>query len=409
MLLKDHQEKRSLSTLVNKLSHNSFKTTTTILQVIPALGNGGVEIETLEMAKAILAAGGRALIAANFSNKDNLWEGIPPEIQLINLPLNTKNPIKMARNAARLKKLIQKENVKILHTRSRAPAWSTYKAARSLKIPFITTYHAAYGSHSVAKTFYNSIMARGDRVIAISHFIQDHLVNKYQAYSWFDPSKIRLIPRGIDLHYFNPSAVSLERINHLRKNWDIPPQMRLILLPGRISRSKGHRIVIQALSLMKHTNVIALFVGSARGHETYRDQLLQEASALDLTGRVQCFPPCPDIPAAYKMADMIVCPSLVPEGFGRLMAEAQAMERPIIASHQGASSEIIDPDKTGWLIPPNDPHALAKALDAWLDLPQERLDIMGKQGRERMEASFSKEGMTSKTIEVYKEFLEGEV
>src|SRR5476649_2610571 len=107
MALKDHQEKRSLSTLVNKFSHNSFKTTPTILQVIPALGNGGVEIETLEMAKAILAAGGRALIAANLSNKDNLWSTLPPEVQLINLPLNTKNPFKIVKNAALLKELIQ--------------------------------------------------------------------------------------------------------------------------------------------------------------------------------------------------------------------------------------------------------------------------------------------------------------
>lgn len=374
--------------------------------MIPALGYGGVEIETVEMAKAIVAAGGRSLITADLSHKDELYLALPPEVQLIDLPLNTKNPLKMAQNVTLLKNLIQKEGVNIVHARSRAPAWSTYKAAHSLKIPFITTYHAAYGSQNVLKTFYNSIMARGDRVIAISHFIQDHLLKEYKSYSWFDPSKIRLIPRGIDLHYFDPTAISPERLIHLRKNWDIPPQMRLILLPGRFTRLKGHRVVIQALSLMKHSNVMALFVGSIRGHETYRDQLLQEASSLDLTGRIQCFPPCPDIPAAYKIADIIVCPSLVPEGFGRLMAEAQAMGKPIIASHHGAATEIIETDRTGWLIPPNDPQALAKAFDDWLDLPQEQLDAMGKQGRTRMEASYSKEFMISKTLDVYKELFD---
>lgn len=374
----------------------------TILQVIPALKSGGVEIETLEMAKAIVSAGGRALIAANMTNSGEL----PPDIKFINLPLNTKNPFQMVKNTILLKKLIQKEKVDIVHTRSRAPAWSAYKASRSLGIPFVTTYHAAYSSSTVLKTFYNSVMARGDRVIAISRFIEDHLTKKYQNYAWFDPSKIRLILRGIDLHYFDPSAISQERLDHLRKNWEIPPHMRLILLPGRISRSKGHRVLIHALSLMKHTNVMALFVGSAQGHESYLNQLLQEAAALDLEGRVKWAPPCPDIPTAYALADIIACPSLVPEGFGRLMAEAQAMKKPIIASQYGAASEVIESGTTGWLIPPGDAAMLAQALDEALQMPQDRLEAMGDMGRERMKSNFSKESMAAKTIAVYKELLQ---
>lgn len=376
------------------------------MQVIPSLGSGGVEIETIEIAKAIVAAGGRALIAATTENHEDLLSHFPPEIQFINLSLNTKNPFQIAKNTTLLKELIQKESVSILHARSRAPAWSAYKATRSLGIPFVTTYHAAYSSKTVLKTFYNSVMARGDRVIAISSFIQDHLIKEYQSYAWFDSSKVRLIQRGIDLQYFDPSAISPERLNHLRKNWEIPSHMRLILLPGRISRSKGHRILIQALSLMNETNVIAVFVGSAQKHEGYRDQLLSEASTLDLGGRVKWFPPCPDIPAAYALADIIVCPSTVPEGFGRLMAEAQAMKKPIIASDYGAASEVIEAGITGWLVPPANPMALAQALDRALRLSQDRLKTMGTIGRKRVQSYFSKESMFSKTIDVYKEILE---
>src|SRR5262249_2364705 len=158
----------------------------------------------------------------------------------------------------------------------------------------------------------------------------------------------------IDVDYFDPASIAPERLNALREQWKIPLQVRLILLPGRISRSKGHKVLIQALSLMKQTNIMALFVGSAQGHETYRDQLLREASTLHLTDRVKWFPPCSDIAAAYKMANMVVCPSLVPEGFGRLMAESQAMQKPIIGSDHGAALEIIEPNVTGWLIPPHD-------------------------------------------------------
>ncbi len=375
------------------------------MQVIPALGSGGVEIETIEMAKAIVLAGGRSLIAANMEGREDMLSGIPSQIEFINLPLDTKNPFRMAKNTKLLKKLIHQENVSLLHTRSRAPAWSAYKATHAVGIPFITTYHAAYSSKTVFKTFYNSVMARGDRVIAISSFIRDHILKQYQTYSWFDPSKVRLIQRGIDLHYFDPLTISQARLDHLKESWGIPPHMRLILLPGRLSRSKGHSVLIQALSLMEQTNVMAIFVGSALKHENYRDQLLQEASALDLEGRVRWFPPCPDLPAAYLLADAIVCPSLVPEGFGRILAEAQAMKKPIIASDYGASSEVIDSRVTGWLVPPGDPGALADALNSVLQLPQERLEVMGERGRERVKSSFSKEQMSSKTIDVYKELL----
>src|SRR5438445_10190880 len=155
------QECSSLSTFSNEFPHNSFKTKPTILQVIPALGSGGVEIETIEMAKAIAAAGARSLIAANTEGHEELIAALSPEVTCINLPLNTKNPLLIAKNTRLLKKLIKKEKVTIVHTRSRAPAWSAHKAARSLKIPFITTYHAAYGSKTIFKTFYNSVMAKG--------------------------------------------------------------------------------------------------------------------------------------------------------------------------------------------------------------------------------------------------------
>ena len=374
------------------------------MQVIPALKSGGVEIETLEIAKAIAAAGGRALIA---SQVRQIPEATLPEgIEFINLPLDTKNPLQIAKNTHLLKELIRKEKIDIVHVRSRAPGWSAYKAARSLDVPFMTTYHAAYKSTSIFKTFYNSVMARGDRVIAISQFIQDHLREQYQEQRWFDPSKVRLIQRGIDLQYFDPSTISPERLDHLRESWEIPAHMRILLLPGRISRTKGQDLLINALSQMKHTDVAAIFVGSAEGHEAHRDHLLRYAASLDLEGRVKWMYPCSDIATAYQLADVIVCPSLVPEGFGRIMAEAQAMKKPIVASDQGAAPEVIEDGITGWLTPVGNAEALAQSLDSVLDLPPTRLEKMGEKGRARVKASFSKEAMFAKTIAVYQELLD---
>jgi len=378
----------------------SFKTKPTILQVIPALGSGGVEIETLIIAKAIAEAGGRSLIVSG--TEKNNQDGI----EFIKLPLATKNPLQLFKNVALLKELIHKENVSLVHARSRAPAWSAYRATRNLNVPFITTYHAAYPSKSTFKTFYNSVMARGDRVIAISHFIKQHLLEAYKDFSWFDPSKIHLVERGVDLNYFDPETVSETQLNSLRKMWNISPKTRVLLLPGRISRKKGQDVLIKALFLMKHRKVTVVFLGSAGGHQGYRDTLLQQITTLNLKERVKWIDPFPDLPTAYKLADIILCPSLAPEGFGRVMAEAQAMKKPIVASDHGAACELIEEGVTGLRTPPGDPEALALALDTLLDVSPTRLQAMGEKGRARANAYYSEKDMKSKTIELYKECLE---
>jgi glycosyltransferase involved in cell wall biosynthesis len=392
-----------LAALSTHFPYGSFNKHPTILQVVPALKSGGVEIETLEVASAILAAGGRPIIACAKSDlsKDPRTKGVILKI----LPLNTKNPLQIWKNAKLLKELIRNEKVDIVHARSRGPAWSAFKAAKEANIPFITTYHAAYKSRSFFKTLYNSVMAAGDRVIAISPFIERHIKTQYARFRWFNPSKLRLIPRGIDLTYFNPKSVSPEQVAHLRQEWDLPPQARVILLPGRLSKSKGQDTLIKAFALTKSPNAFLVLLGSAQGHETYRDTLLNLATSLNLKDRVKWFPAISDLAPAYQLADVIVCPSHVPEGFGRLIVEAQAMKKPIIATNHGAASDLIEDDKTGWFVAPQDEKALAKVLDQILALPKKELTAMGKREREWAETHFSKIAMLSRTIAVYKEVI----
>ena len=373
------------------------------MQVIPALKNGGVEIETIEIGKAILLAGGRALIASD--SGDMAKEAESKGIELKKLPLGTKNPFLISKNANLLKDLIQQEKIDIVHARSRAPAWSAYKASRALGVPFVTTYHAAHSSKTVFKTFYNSVMARGDRVIAISQFIFDHLVKTYQKYSWFDSSNLRLIPRGIDVAYFDPASCSPQKVQALRKKWGISPSTRVLLLPGRITRTKGQDLLIKALPLMKHKDVMAVFVGSAQGHETYQEALAKLAISLGIEDRVKWIPPFPDLSLVYHLADIVVCPSLVPEGFGRVIVEAQAMQKPVIASNHGAAPEVMKDGVSGWLVPPRDEEAIAQAVDQALALPQDYLDRMGQEGRAHVIASFTEDLMFSKTMALYEEVL----
>jgi len=396
------KEKVPLSTFSTDVPCGSFNTSPTILQVIPALKSGGVEIETLEIAGAILTAGGRPIIVSAKGELSNHPRA--KGILLKTLPLNTKNPFKMWKNAQLLKKLILEEKVDIVHARSRRPAWSAFKAAKETGRPFITTYHGAYKAGSIFKTFFNSVMSMGDRVIAISPFIEQHIKKIYARFSWFDPSKVRLIPRGIDLKTFDPKNIDPKKVEHLRKKWNIPKESRLILLPGRISKSKGQDTLIEALSFMKRGNYITILLGSALGHENYRDHLLRFASSLGLEGNIRWEPALTDIAPTYQLADVIVCPSHVPEAFGRLIVEAQAMGKPIIATCHGAACDIIEDEKTGWLVPPEDARALAKALNHVLSLSPRKLEAYSKHALKNAQ-SYSKDTMCSKTIAVYKEVI----
>ncbi len=384
-------------------SFSSYANKPTILQIIPSLKSGGVEIEAIEIGKAIINKGGKAILAAQLLPVE--IDERAKSIELINLPLDKKNPFQIYKNYQSLKKIITQKKVDIVHVRSRAPAWSAYLAARSLNVPFVTTYHAAYKSKTIFKTLYNSIMAKGDRVIAISRFIQNHLFECYARYPWFNSNKIRLIERGIDLDYFNSSRISTEQALALRKIWGFSDDMRILLLPGRISKMKGHDLLIKALSLLHSKNTAVILLGSDDGHEAYRERLLQYAASLGLEERVKWFPSTTDMALAYKAADLVVSPSKLPEGFGRTMAEAQAMEKPIISSNHGASHEIIEDGITGWLTPPRNAIALAKVIDLALSQSDKSLAHMGKKGRERVRQLFSYESMAIKTINVYKELL----
>ena len=199
---------------------SKFKGKPTILQVLPELESGGVEHTTLEVAAAIAEAGGRSLVmsAGGELVKDLEERGG----EHIKIPLlATRNPLGIAANVRRIRRIVKKENVDVVHVRSRAPAWSVYKALKPLDIPLVTTYHAPYNTDIIFKKFYNSVMARGDRVIAISKFVRDHILSQYKEQSWFSEGALRLIHEGIDLNFFNPKNVTMNRMEYLIKQWHV--------------------------------------------------------------------------------------------------------------------------------------------------------------------------------------------
>lgn len=370
-----------------------------ILQVLPALRGGGVERGTVEIARAIVRAGGKALVAS---------AGGPMLPQLahtgathITLPLHTKNPIRIWINSLRLARLIRKYKVNIVHARSRAPAWSAWFAAKKTGCHFMTTFHGTYGLQNEWKRKYNSIMTRGERVIAISQFIASHM----QKYYAVDPARIRIIYRGIDTKLFNPDNAGPPRVIALTQEWRLPESLPLILFPGRITRWKGQDVFIRALARLPHRNFFAVLLGDHHGHDTYRRELEQLIIDSGLEGHVRLAHHTHHIVEAYALSKLVVATSLDPEAFGRVVLEAQAMGRPVIATNHGGPMETIIPEVTGWLVRPGDVDALSKVIENALSLDANVLAWMGEQAVANAR-QFSLESMCDKTIATYKELLD---
>ena len=370
-----------------------------VLQVLPALVTGGAERGAIDVAAALHQAGGTPLVASAggpMARELERWR-----IPHFTLPLDSKNPLVMRRNVDRLSRIIREHDVDIVHARSRAPAWSALGAARRTGVPFMTTFHAPYNFSGKLKRFYNSVMAKGDRVIAISEFIRDHILASYE----IDPARIRVIHRGIDINNFSPDRVSPERVIQLAKAWRLPDDHQVIMLPGRLTRWKGQTVLIDALAKLGRRDVLCLMVGSDQGRTGYRQELEEQTKRLGLESVVRLVDHCNDMPAAYMLADVVVSASSDPEAFGRVIVEAQAMGRPVIVTNHGAVRETVIAGETAWAVPPNDADALAEALADALGLDADQRAILGERAMAYVNARFTRDRMCSDTLAVYDELL----
>jgi glycosyltransferase involved in cell wall biosynthesis len=375
----------------------------TILQVLPSLETGGVESGTVELALALKSQGFRPLVA---SRGGKLVQVLTQHnIEHIELPLHSKNPIEMIRNIFRLRSVIQKHAVNLMHARSRAPAWSARFACHLSKIPFVTTFHGTYNFHNNVKNFYNSVMVSGQRVVAISEFIKAHILANYS--KRVEADRIRVIHRGIDLEKYARSNVTPARQKVIQERWQLKPKMPVILMPARLTGWKGQTVLIEALSLLKSQGYTfqCVLAGSAQGRTGYVQKLQNLVQSYELNDQVQIDQTCPDIPAGYTLADVVVHASTDPEAFGRVIVEAQAMEVPVIASNIGAPCEIIEDQKTGWLHQAGNAQDLADKLKDVLDLSQKDKARIVKQAQEKVAREYSNQLMFHRYIAVYKELL----
>lgn len=371
-----------------------------VLQVLPALGaSGGVERGTVEMVEAIVRAGGRALVVS--AGGPLVREVERAGGRHVEMPVESKNPFVIRANAQRLAQLIEAENIDIVHARSRAPAWSAWAAARRTKRRFVTTFHGTYGAGNWLKRRYNAVMTRGERVIAISSFIAGHIRQIYGV----PFERIRIVHRGVDPVRFDPKTVTAERVVKMATAWRLTDGLPVVMLPARLTRWKGQTVFLDAIARLKRNDIRAVLVGDAQGREGYRAELEAQIERLGLSSVARIVGHCNDMAAAYMLADVVVSASIDPEAFGRVIVEAQAMGRPVIATDHGGAKESIIDGRTGWLVPPGDAAALSEAIGRALALTESERRDLAALTTDNIVRNFSKQVMCDKTLEVYREVL----
>jgi glycosyltransferase involved in cell wall biosynthesis len=384
----------------------------TILQVIPELQTGGAERTTVDIARALVSAGHRAIVASAGGRLEAELLAVGGEH--IALPLATKSPLGLWRNSRTLARLIRHEGVDLVHARSRAPAWSALWAARARKVPFVTTYHGIYNQKSALKAFYNSVMARGDAVIANSHYTAELIASRHP----LARGRISVIHRGSDLAALDPAGIPQARKTALAERWGLAPGERVILNLARLTAWKGQRVLIDALAELAARGTpetegwVAILAGDAQGREDYLRDLEQRIEAAGLSGRIRLVGHCDDVGAALALASISVVASVEAEAFGRAAVEAQAAGVPIVATDLGAAPETVlaPPEvaaeaRTGWRVPPGDASALAEAMGSMLALsPDERSRLVAR-AKAHVAASFTVEAMCTATLAIYSRLL----
>lgn len=368
----------------------------TVMQVITRLEAGSAERTTVEIADALMRARYGAVVVS---------EGGPVSREVervgavhVTLPLSNQGMLAARRNTKLLVETARTHRANLIHLRAVEPAASAKAAAEALAVPLVSTFYDAGGT--LGRRQLRDLLA-ADRVIAGSAYAAKQL----EITHGLGPERIVTIPRGIDLDRFDPARVSTERVITLAREWRLPDGMPVALLPGSLIEDKGHATFIEALASLPGAEVIGVILTPEGGDARYRDKLIKLAKSRGLGGRLRLIEGCRDVPAAYQLADVVVSPALRPASSNRVLAEAQAMGRPVIATRHGAAPEIVRDGETGWLIAPGDAKVLADTLQAAMRLDLETRQAVAVAARAHVEANFDVDLMCKRTLALYEDLV----
>jgi len=382
----------------------------TVLIVAPSLHAGAADAGTVQLVRILAAGGHRPIVVASGGR-------MVPDIaahgaEFIAMNVASKNPVVMLRNAIALAQLARERRCDVIHAHGRAPGWSAYYAARRAGVPFLTSWYKGFREQNMLKRLYNSVMARGDRVIAVSDQLADLIIDRHGT-PW---ERIAVIPASIDVERFDPARVSPARIEAVRRAWGIRSDVKVILVAGRMLRRKGHHIVVQAVRRLKEMGAkdfICVFLGEQEGRTRYTGELWDLVLATSTTDVIRMAGPTEDMPAAYAAATVVVSAATQPEGLQRAILEAQAMAKPVIVSDLGAGPDVVlappavsEDRMTGLRFSSGDAPALAAAVVRLFSLPEAARRAIGGRGRAWVVANFNALAVAGPTLALYAEVVE---
>ena len=370
----------------------------TIAQILPALNTGGVERGVVEISKALVDNNFRSIVISSGGYM------VPQIIRNggihYELDVHTKNPLKWSKIRSELKSVLEGENVDLIHFCSRAPAWIGVPLGTILDIPIITSVHMRFRKSNVFKKYYNSILTKGNFIIAISKHIEESIKNSFPNVT----GKIKVIHRGVDLDLFNPNNINPARIISQSKHLNLKDNVPVIIMAARPAMWKGYQVLIKALSKVKH-NFQCVLIGAGDGNQKFQNILIKKIIQSKLETKIKLIGSTRDIQAAMILGDLIIMPSLTPEPFGRIVLEAQALGKiPIAFDHGGASETIID-GKTGFLAEPLNAESLSEKISFALSLKPQKREKIGEYAKKIVSKNYSHHRMCNLTISLYKQTI----
>jgi len=372
----------------------------TIAQILPALNTGGVERGVIEISKSLNDNGFKSIVLSSGGH-------MVPQLRRTGtthyeLNVNTKNPFKWPKIRKQVKLILEKENVDLIHLCSRAPAWIVFPLGRMLDVPVITSVHMRFRKTNFLKKYYNSILTKGDSIIAISKHIEKTILESFP-----NPTiknKITVVHRGVDLELFNANNIKPARVIAQSKNLNLKDNIPVIMMAARPAMWKGYLELIRALSLVNDTFQCVL-IGAENGSQNFQKTLIDKIIKLKLETKVKLSKSSNDIQAALMLSDIVVMPSVTPEPFGRIILEAQALGKiPIAFDHGGASETIID-GKNGFLADPVKVESLAEKISMALSLKPTSREKMSEFSKKAVSKNFSHDKMCKLTLSLYKQCI----
>lgn len=376
-----------------------------VLIAVPTIEIGAADEGAVDLAVMLVRAGHRPLVV---SAGGRLEARLAHEgVDSLRLDMASHNPLVTARNAAILTRLMRKRPFDLVHAHGRAAAWSAYAAARIAHVPFMTSWHKGFREQNFLKHGYNSVMARGDRVIVASEQIADLIVERHRT----PRSRISVIPPAVDFDRFDPGALTAERLDAVRAAWGVTAETEVVLVAGRMLRRKGHHVAVRAAQRLKEmgrTDVVFVFAGEDHGRTRYTGELWDLVLSTGTADIVRMPGPTADIPAAYGVATAVVSAAVQPEGLQRSILEGLAMAKPVVVSDLAAGADVVltppevSEDRiTGLRVAAGDPDALAMALIRLLSMPEPVRALIGRRGREWVLAHCSRARVAEDMLAAY--------